>query len=125
MTLLSMTKVRNIQSETVRRNLKKFREEASMTQAEAAEFSGVALDNLRRYESGKTEKVPWRALTDLSYIYGHSMDDFFEESPPKAKLEAIPTFSLRARPRANVDEKIFRDLQSQIEKANKEVLKKR
>jgi transcriptional regulator with XRE-family HTH domain len=110
--------------EIVRRNLRRFREEAEFSQAEAAEFSGVPIDNLRRYESGKTEKVPATVLAELGHIYGHRMEDFFESDPPKAKLDQRPTFALRTRPGAKVDAKVLKMLEDLIEKANRDVSKK-
>ena len=40
----------------VRKNLIRFREEADMSQADAAAASGVDVANIRRYEKGET---PW------------------------------------------------------------------
>lgn len=53
-----MAKSADPRDEIVRVNLKKFREEAGLIQAEAAELSGIPIDNLRRYENGVTSNVP-------------------------------------------------------------------
>lgn len=120
-----MTKPRDFQGEIVRRNLQRFREEAGMTQAQAAEFSGIAIDNLRRYESGRTAKVPGTVLAELGSIYGHSADDFSKENPPPSKPEERPTFMLRTRPGTEIDEKVYRELQAVIDKANRDVRTKK
>lgn len=108
-----------------RRNMISFREDAKLSQADAAELSGVALDNLRRYESGKTATVPGHVVAELAKIYGHSMEDFYSPNPPKAKLEERPVFFLRTRPGAEIDQKTYGELLAVIEKANRESRGKR
>lgn len=105
----------------VRANLKRFREEAGYSQAEAAEASGVSIDNLRRYESGKTESVPFGVIASLGPIYGHSLDDFTKANPPPAKRDDLPVFFLRTRPGVDVDAELMLKVQRAIDDANREV----
>lgn len=108
-----------------RRNLLAFREEADMSQADAAEAAGVALDNLRRYENGTTATVPGPVIAKLAKVYGHAAEDFYMPHPPKAKLEERPVFFLRTRPGAEIDEKTYAELLDVIDKANRESRTKR
>lgn len=107
--------------ETVRQNLMKFRDEAELSQTEASELSGVVIDNLRRYESGVTRNVPGTVLAALAKVYGHAVDDFFQDEPPPAKLEEAPTIFLRTRPGADVPSEKLRQLQDQVDKVNREI----
>lgn len=91
-----------------------------MTTEQAAQTSGVPVDNLRRYESGKSG-VPSDVLRKLALIYGHAMDDFFLSAPPKAKLSERPAFHLTVLPGAEVDPKRHREIQDMIDKANAEM----
>jgi transcriptional regulator with XRE-family HTH domain len=111
--------------ETVRLNLKKFREEAGYSQTSAAEMSGVNLDNLRRYENGDTATVPGTVLQRLSPVYGHSVSDFFMDDPPPARLEEAPAIFLRTRPGVDIDTNAMRKLQKIVDDVNREVRGKR
>lgn len=111
-------------NERIRNNLKKFRIEAGMSTDEAAQASGIPVDNLRRYETGGSG-VPSEVLFKLAEIYGHSVDDFAMESPPKANLSNRPMFHLRTTPGMDIDDKMYDWLQEQIAKANVEVRSKR
>jgi transcriptional regulator with XRE-family HTH domain len=111
-------------NDLVRKNLKKFRDEAGMTTEQAAQISKLSVDNIRRYESGKSG-VPSEVLRRLAVIYGHSMDDFFLEAPPKARLTERPVFHLMTMPGTEVDQKKFRELQDMIDKANAEMRPKK
>src|SRR5512139_2294896 len=120
-----MAKIADPHDEIVRINLKKFREEASLSQAEAAELAGVPIDNLRRYENGITSNVPGVVLYQLAKAYGHAVDDFHQLNPPPAKLEDRPVFFLRMRPGVDIDPDTISRLQDVIEKANKDLRTKR
>lgn len=111
--------------ELVRQNLKKFREEAGLNQSDAAELSGVAIDNLRRYESGKTVNVPATVVAALCRVYGHSMDDVFLAHPPPAKLEEAPAVFLRTRPGVEVPRELMEKLQADVDKVNRQVKPRR
>lgn len=119
-----MAKPTDPMDEIVRANLIKFRDEAKLSQADAADIAGVALDNLRRYENGTTATVPGTVLSALARSYGHAVDDFFSPTPPPAKLDERPIFFLRTRPGAEIDPKTYRELQDLIDKANKDARKK-
>lgn len=120
-----MTKPEDLDDVICRRNMVTFREEANMSQADAAELAGVPLDNLRRYESGKTSTVPGPVIARLADVYGHAAADFYNPSPPKAKLEERPVFFLRTRPGADVDEKMYSELLETIARVNREMRTKR
>lgn len=111
-------------NDTVRKNLKRFREEADMTSDQTAQISGVSVDNLRRYENGSSS-VPADVLHKLAGIYGHTVDDFFQEQPPPANLATRPVFHLRTLPGVDIDEKKYKELQDLINKANSDVRSKR
>lgn len=111
--------------ETVKTNLVKFREEAGLTQADAAELSGVVVDNLRRYESGKTRNVPGTALAALARLYGHAVDDFFLTKPPPARMDEAPAIFLKMRPGVDVPPEKLRELQDHVDRVNREVRSRR
>lgn len=119
--LQAMTKTQEPMGEVVRGNLKRFREDAGYTQTAAAEASGVSIDNLRRYESGTTENVPFTVVAQLSKIYGHPIEDFTKVNPPPIKREELPVFFLRTRPGVDIDPDIASHLQIEIDKANREL----
>lgn len=119
-----MGKTRDPQNDLVVERLKKFREEAGLSQDEAAQFSGVPVDNLRRYERGASG-VPADVLRELARIYGHAMDDFYAAVPPKADLANRPTYHLKTLPGMQLDEKTHKEVMAVIERANREVATKR
>jgi transcriptional regulator with XRE-family HTH domain len=108
-----------------RKNMVAFRKEAGMSQADAADTAGIALDNLRRYENGTTTTIPGSVIEALAKAYGHAMEDFYSPSPPKARLEERATFFLRTRPGAEIDAKMYAELNDIIEKANRAAAGKR
>ena len=95
-----------------------------MSTDDAARASGIPLDNLRRYESGGSG-VPSDVLFKLAEIYGHSVDDFALEHPPRANLTARPMFHLSTTPGMDVDEKEYQRLVEIINKTNQDVRSKR
>lgn len=109
-------------NDIVRTNLQKFRDDAGLTSEEASRLSGVNIDSLRRYESGRSG-VPAEVLFRLARIYGRQMEDFYNESPPKADPVNLPMFHAWARTDAMDDyaEKKYREIQELIEKANADV----
>jgi len=108
-----------------RRNMVSFRDEAGLSQADAADISGVAIDNLRRYESGKTSTVPGPVIARLAKAYGHAAEDFYSANPPKANLDGRPVYFLRTRPGAVIDEKVHAEVLAVIDKANRETGKRK
>ena len=115
--MLAMAKRLEPIAETIRVNLVKFREEAGLSQADAANESGVPVDNLRRYERGGAG-VDALVLKQLADAYGHQVDDFYSPDPPPAKLEERPVFFLRTRGGVEIDEEIYRQLLEQVQVAN-------
>lgn len=107
------------------RNLRRFREEAGLTQAEASEDSGVAIDNLRRYEGGRV-KAPVAALKRLVDVYGHSFDDLLEEDPPPADLTLRPPFRLILRgDEESIPSDVLAQISQAVKDANRTVLRRR
>lgn len=113
-----MAKAPDPRDELVRKNMARFREEAKLSQAQAGDLSGIAVDAIRRYETGVTETVPGKALSDLARVYGRSVDDFFMTNPPKPKLDEAPVLFLRSRPGAEIDQETFEKIQQMIDDAN-------
>lgn len=115
-----MGKTRDPLEEVVRRNLVAFREKADLSQAQAADLSGVPLDNLRRYER-LDSGVPATVLRQLADVYGHRVDDFYEPDPPPAKLEERPLLFLRSMPGTEIDPEVFDKVMRAIRDANAEL----
>lgn len=114
-----MARTRDPQNDLIRRNLCEFRKGAKLTTEQAAQLSGVSIDNLRRYESGKSG-VPADVIRRLAPIYGHTMEDFFLESPPAPNLSARPHFHLSVLPGVDVDRAQYEKLKAIVDKANSE-----
>lgn len=116
-----MAKVLDPNDEIVRKNLETFRKDAKLSQADAADLSGVALDNLRRYENGTVANVPGSVLRSLALAYGHAMDDFYLDDPPAAKLTEAPVFFLKTRPGAEIDTAIYAKVRAALDEANEKI----
>lgn len=99
-------------------NLVALRERAGLTQAQAADVSGVPLDNLRRYESGKSG-IDAITLRQLATAYGRPTDHFFMKDPPDVSAESVPTFFLRTRPGVDVDSELYDALRKKVDEANR------
>jgi transcriptional regulator with XRE-family HTH domain len=117
MAVREMAKTRDPANEIVRDNLRKFRVEAELTTDQAAQASEVPVDNLRRYESGKSG-IPASELRKLAVVYGHAMEDFYAKHPPHANLTDRPTYFLRTLPGMDVDEETQQKIQDLIDEAN-------
>lgn len=117
-----MARTRDPMNDVVTKNLQAFRIEAGFTSEEASRMSGVNIDSLRRYESGRSSP-PGDVIRKLARIYGRTMDDFYEEHPPKADPTALPVFHAWARKDAldEFAEKKYREIQQIIEKANADI----
>lgn len=97
----------------------KFRGQAGLSQAEAADLSGVPLDALRRYETGISAAIPYSVVAKLAEAYGRATDHFnMPEPPAPPKRDELPVFFLRTRPGAKVDEATLRKLEAEVERAN-------
>lgn len=119
-----MSKTRDPLEEIIRRNIVRFREGADLSQAQAADLSGVPLDNLRRYERGESG-VPASVLRQLADVYGHRVDDFYESDPPAAKLEDRPLLFLRSMPGTDIDPDVYERVTKAIRDANAELRSKK
>lgn len=65
--------------EQVTRNIKKYRKEANMTQAELAEAIGVSHEFIRRIESKKGKKTfSFQTLWNISKVLHVSLDQLVE-----------------------------------------------
>lgn len=115
----TMGKTRDLQEETILNNLKRFREEVELSQAQAADLSGVPLDNLRRYEKGDSG-VPATVLKQLADVYGHKVDDFYRDDPPKADRAEVPAYFLRTFPGMELDPDLHRKVLRFISEVNAE-----
>lgn len=103
----------------IAKNLKRFRDEVGITQQDASDAAMVPIDNLRRYEQGSTTPDAI-TLSKLAVVYGRTVDDFFQEHPAPARLEERPGFMLRTMPGMELDQKLLKRLQDEVEKANRE-----
>jgi transcriptional regulator with XRE-family HTH domain len=100
-------------SEIVRKNVVTFREEAGLTQQEAAHRLKMSVDAYRSWEQGR--RTPERdSLVALSQLYGRPMDDFFLENPPRRKRPGLPTLELEVRFK-NFDGMTPDELQADVE----------
>lgn len=104
----------------VSRNLKRFREELGMTQQGLAEASEQALDNIRRYEQGRSIKA--ETLKALADALGHTMDDFSNENPPPADPSKLSAFLLKVRDGAEVDDDLRAEVREFLAGINRKVL---
>jgi transcriptional regulator with XRE-family HTH domain len=107
--------------EVVRRNLVRFREAVGLSQAQAAEQSGVPVYNLVRYENGKTQKVPHTVLAQLAPVYGHTTDHFSLEKPPPANVSDRPIVYYKVAPGEHIDDDIRAQIEREMMKWNKEL----
>lgn len=112
-----MAKTRDPMRDVIRKNLRVFREEAKLTAEKVASFTGIPIDSLRRWESGKTTP-PVAALSRLAEVYGHDMKDFTLENPPKPNLKARPGIALIELDGVAVDPEQMLRLQRLVEDIN-------
>ena len=104
-------------AELIRSNLVRLRDRAGLTQAEAADVSGVPVDNLRRYESGKSG-IDAATLKKIADAYGRPVDHFYMAEPPDVDAGSLPVFFLRTRPGVEIDSELFKTLLREVEQAN-------
>jgi transcriptional regulator with XRE-family HTH domain len=102
----------------LRRNLKRFRGERKMTQEQAGVYSGVPVDNIRRYERG-TGRVDAVELRKLGAAYGHRMEDFYLKEPPPSDPTLIPPFILLLAPGLVVGEHLWEEAESFVDAVNR------
>jgi transcriptional regulator with XRE-family HTH domain len=114
-----VAKTRDPMNEIVRKNLRRFREEAKLTAEKVAAFAGISIDSLRRYEAGGSG-VPYDVLAKLADIYGHSLDDFRLENPPRADLKRRPAIALMQLEGVEVDPELLAKIQKLVDEANRD-----
>lgn len=77
--VITMNEVEENIYEQVTRNIKKYRKEANMTQAELAEAIGVSHEFIRRIESKKGKKTfSFQTLWNISKVLHVSLDQLVE-----------------------------------------------
>jgi len=98
--------------EIIRRNCKRFREEAGWTQQGLAERAGLALSSITKYEAGKA--TPDREnMHAMAVAFGLQDGDFYKKDPPS--VSPIPEARLKVSddaPQDIVEE--VRDFQRRI-----------
>lgn len=114
-----MAKAHDPVLEIIRKNLRRFREEADLTVEVVAGFADLSIDSLRRWER-KTQKVPIDALVKLGEIYGHSIADFHNPNPPKADLKHRPAVAYKQLPGTHISPEMHAKIQRVMEEANNE-----
>ena len=81
--------------ENIQRNCKRFREEAGISQQDAANAAKISVDAIRNWEQGR--RTPERdSLIALSRLYGRPVDDFFLEEPPAKRANVVPSVEFEA-----------------------------
>lgn len=91
------------------RNLVTFREAVGLTQEQAALFSGVSIDNIRRYEQERS-KPHLNMIRALAQTYGRTIAEFFEAAPSPTP-GAVPTEKLfRLHPGAKLSDTARREI---------------
>jgi transcriptional regulator with XRE-family HTH domain len=107
----------------VRKNLKKFREEAELSRAQLSELSDVPEKNIIRYETGETG-IPSGVLTKLAPVFGRKPGDFYEaDPPPPPPLSELPVIFFKLRPGAQVPENVLTAVRKAIADANDQLRK--
>ncbi len=104
-------------AELIRANLKRFRNDADLSQQAAAEEADILVESLRRYERG-TAGIDAITLAKLGKVYGHDPGHFYMQDPPPANLDARPVYFLRVRGDAEVSETIHQELLRIVATAN-------
>ena len=115
-----VARTRNPVNDVVVANLKKFRDAVGMTTEQAAQHAKLSLDSLRRWEAGGTMPHA-EALRALGKIYGHTMDDFYLESPPPANLVDRVEIQLMTLPGVDVPKELLDGIQKKLDEANEKL----
>lgn len=113
-----MASPRDPEAETVRKNLAHYRALTGLTQEDASQLSGVSVDMIRRYESGKSGASA-SALRSLAKIYGCKMEDFYApKDPPPPDLANRPVIYFRTLPGVTLDPEVMSRVEKLLEEAN-------
>lgn len=106
------------QQEIFARNIRRFREEAGLSQAGLAALVGVALNTVTKWE--QRERAPSTiVLHRLAEKLGRPMEHFFLAAPPPVTPVEIPAFALQVIDK-RVDPDIQREAEALIQKLNRE-----
>lgn len=114
------TEARNPEDELARENLIKFRVESGLTQSQAAEMAGLAVNTIASYESGRRGLPKMSTTKRLMDIFGRRLGDIYEVNPPPINLAAVKPYSLRILPHVEVPADITARLRAAIDEANQE-----
>jgi transcriptional regulator with XRE-family HTH domain len=102
----------------VRRNLKRLREEAGLSQAVASYVTGIPLANLQRWEQGR-HAIDASDLKTLADAYGRSLDDFFVADPDPADAARQPVFRLLIMPGRDADPELIDEAHAVVDDLNR------
>lgn len=103
----------------VARNIKRFREEAGLSQSVLAGMVGVPPNTLSTWEQG-IRKPTFENVAALAEALGRAIDDFRLENPPPAKSDPLFfALSRRANPDDPLYEKYRRDAEAYLRQHNK------
>ena len=81
--------------------LRQFREQASLTQEQAATLVGVTFKYYQRLESGGVKGMRLSTVEQVAHAYGIDLLNFFSKSRPKlGKVLAVPPPHRRAKNKA-------------------------
>lgn len=76
-------------AEIIRTNLRRFREDVGLSQPEAADLGGLAVDALRRYENGRS-RINFTDLQTLARLYGRGIEEFYQTDPKAPATPPVP-----------------------------------
>lgn len=110
----------NADEEIARRNLIQFRQDAALSQSEAADVSGVSLATINSYESGRRGLPRLSNIKRLMDAFGRNFGDLFLESPPPLAQAVVRPFSLRVLRGVPIPEELEQRARAAINEANQE-----
>lgn len=119
-----MVRKANPRKDLVARNLLLLRTALGLSQQDASTAADVPIDNLRRYEQGKTFPDS-DVLQRIAAAYGHLMDDFFKEEPPPANPDARQPVLFRINPGVELTDADIAEAQRVINELNVGLMKRR
>ena len=99
--------------ETVRTNLRRFREELNLTLPQAALETGVPIESLKKYETG-THGVDFVRLADIATAYGRGVEEFLMDDPPPARPDNRPVVFVRWRADVEPDPESIEQIQKVV-----------
>ena len=105
------------------KNIRDFRNEADMSQAQLARLAGITADMLSKIETGQ-RNAGLRTLEKLADVLGRSLDDFMMVDPPPRAQVPKPerAFDLKAWP--GVDPDLREKAEAYLRELNREHLQR-